>query len=105
MGDMSLISIAESDNFLAEYDRERGMYRVSFFNEGRFQDEIWFDAFFENKKLLEKINAVPIIKIKKSAWDAGYCPKCASLVKYNYSDERIRKRQYCWKCGQLVDFD
>lgn len=47
---MSLIRISESDNWIADYDRERGMYRVSYFEDYHFKDEYWFDC-FEEKEL------------------------------------------------------
>lgn len=50
---MSLIRIAENNNFIIDYDKEKGMYRVSFFENGHWQDEIWFDA-YENNEL--KVN-------------------------------------------------
>ena len=48
-GNMSLIRISESDNWIAEYDRERGMYRVSYFQDGHFVDGHWFDAYEEKE--------------------------------------------------------
>ena len=47
---MSLIRICESDDFNVNYDRERGMYRVSVFEDGHYKDEYWFDA-YEEKEL------------------------------------------------------
>jgi hypothetical protein len=47
---MSLIRISESDDWIVDYDRERGMYRVSYFEDGHFKDECWFDC-FEEKEL------------------------------------------------------
>lgn len=48
---MSLIRISESsDGWIVDYDRERGMYRVSYFRDGHFWDEVWFDA-YEDKEL------------------------------------------------------
>ena len=44
---MSLIRISESDDWIVDYDRERGMYRVSYFEDGHFKDEHWFDCFEE----------------------------------------------------------
>ena len=42
---MSFIRIAESDDFIVDYDTSRGMYRVSVFENYHFQDEYWFDAY------------------------------------------------------------
>ena len=47
---MSLIRISESDDFFVDYDKERGMYRVSVFNDNHFADEYWFDC-YEEKEL------------------------------------------------------
>lgn len=47
---MSLIRISESDDWIVDYDRERGMYRVGYFEDGHFKDEHWFDC-FEEKEL------------------------------------------------------
>ena len=46
---MSLIRISESDNWVVDYDRERGMYRVSHFEDGHFVDEHWFDCYEERE--------------------------------------------------------
>lgn len=48
---MSLIRISESDDWIVGYDRERGMYRVSYFEDGHFKDEYWFDCFKEKEVL------------------------------------------------------
>ena len=46
---MSLIRISESDDWIVDYDRERGMYRVSYFEDSHFKDEYWFDCFEERE--------------------------------------------------------
>lgn len=51
---MSLIRIDVSDDFIVDYDKERGMYRVSYFQDNHFQDEIWFDA-YEDKEIDEGV--------------------------------------------------
>jgi hypothetical protein len=38
-----------SDNFIVDYDKSRGMYRVSVFDDGHFWDEFWFDAYEERE--------------------------------------------------------
>lgn len=50
---MSLIRISESNDWFVDYDRERGMYRVSYFQDNHFVDEHWFDA-YEEKEVVEK---------------------------------------------------
>lgn len=47
---MSLIKISESDDWIVDYDRERGQYRVSYFEDNHFKDEYWFDA-YEDREL------------------------------------------------------
>lgn len=47
---MSLIKISESDDWIVDYDRERGVYRVSYFEDNHFKDGHWFDA-YEDKEL------------------------------------------------------
>ena len=48
---MSLIRIAESDNFVVDYDKDRGMYRVSYFEDHHYKDEFWFDK-YEDKPII-----------------------------------------------------
>lgn len=47
LSDMNVIRILESDDFVVDYDKSRDMYRVSFFGDGHFKDECWFDAYKE----------------------------------------------------------
>lgn len=44
-----IIRIDASDDFVVDYDKSRGMYRVSVFDDGHFWDEFWFDAYEENE--------------------------------------------------------
>lgn len=44
-----MIRIAENENFVVDYDKDRGMYRVSIFEDYHFQDEFWFDAYVEKE--------------------------------------------------------
>ena len=46
----SIIRISESDNFVIDYDKSRGMYRASYFEDDHFVDECWFDA-YEDKEV------------------------------------------------------
>ena len=46
---MSLIRVSESDDWIVDYDKERGMYRVSYFEDCHFKDEFWFDAYEEKE--------------------------------------------------------
>lgn len=54
---MGLIKISVSDNWVVEYDRERGMYRASYFEDNHFVDECWFDA-YEEKELTNKAELI-----------------------------------------------
>ena len=47
---MALIRICYSNDWFVDYDRDRGMYRVSYFQDNHFVDECWFDA-YEEKEL------------------------------------------------------
>lgn len=40
-----MIRVCESDDFIVDYFKDKGMYRVSIFEDGHFQDEYWFDAY------------------------------------------------------------
>lgn len=69
----NLIRVSESDDWIVDYDRERGMYRVSYFEDCHFVDEYWFDAYEENEISLSKA----LEKYK--------------LVKCNYIDEELKE--------------
>ena len=45
--DMDVVRISESDDWIVDYDKSRGMYRVSYFQDNHFVDECWFDAYRE----------------------------------------------------------
>lgn len=105
---MALIRIVESDDWFVDYDRESGMYRVTYFEDNHFVDECWFDA-YEEKEVEIKDISQPIKKFEKyvddNVWWCGYCPKCGQMLNYNHADEdRDNRKQHCWKCGQLVEF-
>lgn len=44
------IQILNLNDWIVEYDKERGMYRVSYFTDNHFVDEVWFDAYDEEKE-------------------------------------------------------
>ena len=83
------------------------MYRVSVFDDNHFWDECWFDA-YEEKELHSKDVPMSIVRYKdvdKDAWWFGECPRCKKGIHfYGWADEGNRK-QYCYSCGQLVDFE
>ena len=45
------IRILETDDWVVEYDAENNQYRVSYFQDYHFVDEVWFDAYKEEKRL------------------------------------------------------
>lgn len=55
------MKISESNDWIIDYDRERGMYRVSYFEDNHFVDECFFDAYEEKEvdnrieKIIEKL--------------------------------------------------
>ena len=61
---MSLIRISESDDWIVDYDRERGMYRVSYFEDYHWKDEYWFDC-FEEKEVTNKTELIGWLLGKK----------------------------------------
>lgn len=108
LNSMSLIRISESDDWIVDYDRERGMYRVSYFEDNHFVDEHWFDAYEdkETKEFPMEIKRFTEPPVREDAWWAGYCPRCGTMLGFNYVDtDRENRKQYCWHCGQLVDFE
>ena len=54
---MSLLRISESDDWIVDYDRERGMYRVSYFEDHHFVDEYWFNC-YEEKEVTNKTELI-----------------------------------------------
>lgn len=50
LSDMDAVRIHYSDDFVVDYDKSRGMYRVTIFKDGHFWDEVWFDA-YEDREL------------------------------------------------------
>ena len=48
---MSLIRVAQGGDFIVDYDKNRGMYRVSVNDSDYYINEFWFDA-YEEKEVL-----------------------------------------------------
>jgi hypothetical protein len=46
--EMSVVRVYDSDDVQVDYDKNRGMYRVSVFKDGHFKDEFWFDGYEES---------------------------------------------------------
>ena len=59
---------------------------------------------------LDKDVAMPVkrqeyyYEYAQHAWWTGYCPRCNRLIQYNFADNKCNRKQYCWRCGQLLDF-
>lgn len=65
LSDMDIVTISESDDWIVDYDRERGMYRVSYFEDGHFKDEHWFDAYEEREvSLSEALKNLELVECK-----------------------------------------
>jgi hypothetical protein len=58
---MSLIKISESEDWIVDYDRERGMYRVSYFENNHFVDECWFDCYEEKEVRLPSCSVGDVV--------------------------------------------
>lgn len=63
---MSLIRISESDNWIVDYETERGMYKVSYFEDGHFVDQCRFDC-YEEKEVTNKTELIGILESLKEA--------------------------------------
>lgn len=57
LSEMDVIRIVDSDDFVVDYDKSRGMYRVSVFKDNHFADEIWFDS-YEEKEMDDRIEKI-----------------------------------------------
>ena len=96
---MSLIRISESDDWTADYDRERGMYRVSYFKDGHFVDEYWFDC-YEGKELSYQNN----VDCDICSSDYNQRIDC-SLTRYHTCDRatfRCINLNFCPNCGRKL---
>ena len=99
-----LIRISVSHDYEVDYSPSNGMYRVSLFEKGHYVDEVWFDA-YEDKEVKDKEIALPVKRLSPLAFWVGICPRCGEMISYNFGDsDRNNRKQYCWRCGQLVEF-
>lgn len=66
LNDMDVVRTHDSDDFVVDYDKSRGMYRVTIFKDGHFWDEVWFDAYEEKEvdnrveKIIDKLEEIKI---------------------------------------------
>lgn len=66
LSDMDVVRICDSDDWMVDYDRNRGMYRVSYFQDNHFKDEFWFDC-YEEKEVTNKTELIGILESLKEA--------------------------------------
>ena len=66
------VRILETDDWVVDYDKEKRKYRVSYFEDFHFVDEIWFDA-YEDKE-------IPIGFPECSVGDVVYYNDCKCKV-------------------------
>ena len=87
----SLIKILEGDDWVADYDRGRGMYRVSYFEDNHFVDECWFDAYEEKGSSggFPKCSVGDIVYYLR--WD-GIIEKCRVSMLQQKSDKSWKVR-------------
>lgn len=86
LSDTDIITISVSDDWVVDYDKSRGMYRVSAFKDGHFCDECWFDAYEDKEvndgveKIINKLEEIKTEIMKKPhAWmrtDISYFCDC-----------------------------
>lgn len=99
ISDMDVVRINVSDDFVVDYDKSRGMYRVSVFEDGHFKDEYWFDA-YEDKEIRKH----GYWKLFDNCSNAGvYCSVCNKKVyKEHYANVKV-KSKFCPNCGAIMD--
>lgn len=93
---MSLLRISESDDWIVDYDRERGMYRVSYFEDNHFVDEHWFDC-YEERECREYGHW--ILRVENNTCDMTYqyeCSKCGQPLKQR------NVTNFCPNCGIIM---
>lgn len=72
LSEMDVIRIVDSDDFVVDYDKSRGMYRVSIFEDGHFKDEVWFDA-YEDKEVDDRVDKIiKKLKCNKKNFKEGF---------------------------------
>lgn len=65
LGDKDVVRISISDDWIIDYDKSRGMYRVSYFEDNHFVDECWFDAYEEKEtSLSEALKNLELVECK-----------------------------------------
>ena len=62
------VRILETDEWVIDYDKEKRKYRVSYFEEFHFCDEIWFDAYEEKEDDSCLSEAITKLELPKCKW-------------------------------------
>ena len=99
---MSLIRISESDDWIVDYDRERGMYRVSYFEDYHFKDEYWFDA-YEEKELGSTVREEIANEVKDKMTSMCGCRNCIESVTRIIKDDNNPFDSQCNNCKLECD--
>lgn len=103
---MSLIRVSESDDWIVDYDKERGMYRVSYFEDNHFVDEHWFDCYEERE--LSSNEAILHLYWKTFIRGAA---ELAEYMRGNYrngiyqSDITDILKEFCKQYGELKEIN
>ena len=73
LSDMDIVGIDVSEDWIVDYDKSRGMYRVSYFEDGNFVDEYWFDA-YEDKEVDDRVEKIvdTLEQVKNNALHMRY---------------------------------
>jgi hypothetical protein len=50
------VTILENDDWIIDYDKELDRYRVSYFEDSHFVDDVCFDAYEEKEKCTQYVN-------------------------------------------------
>lgn len=90
LSDMDIVTISVSDDWIVDYDKSRGMYRVSHFEDNHFVDEHWFDA-YEDKEVDDRIEKI--------------------INKFEEIKTEIMRKPHCWGrsdihyfCNEFVEW-
>ena len=87
---MSWMRISESKDWIVDYDKERGMYRVSYFEDNHFVDECFFDTYGDKEvddrveKIIKQFEYVKNCTMKrKRLWDSEMvCFLCDKFINW-----------------------
>lgn len=90
MAQYNWITIKESPDWIVDYDSAKGRYRVSYFENGHFKDEVIFREFEEP----EAVDADCFIA-------CPYCLVC-SVTTTDFNNDGIA---VCRVCGQEIHID